>query len=254
MRDAKIGLEIERLVQQRVRVRERVLMRRDGKRREALGGDVVLRHVGAHQRRVQRQERLAANAFELPIRGRRERARDGVALDVRHALDAADRDGIVNAAGDGLIGRCEPRRRPRRKRLRRSRPRCRRGRCSRRSSRRAAAAARECRRACCRRTARRFAVGSMPASVEGGLDGRRAEIAAAALRVLRDRRLPHAGNEHVSQLLLRAPSDRRASWQRVAANANRMRARAAARPGHRLSCALERGRERGVERQSRDRF
>ncbi len=49
------------------------------------------------------KKRLAANPFELPIRRRRERARDGVALDVRHALDAADRDGIVNAAGDGLI-------------------------------------------------------------------------------------------------------------------------------------------------------
>src|SRR6185503_9710138 len=53
------------------------------------------------------------------------------------------------------------------------------------------------------------------------LYGRRAEIAAAALRVLRDRRLPNAGNEHFSQQTLRDTVRRRASWQRVGANANR---------------------------------
>ena len=84
----------DRLVQQRVRVRQRIRVRRDRERREPLGADTVLFHVHAHQRRVQRQERLAANAFELPIGRRRQRARDVVAADVRHALDAADRDGI----------------------------------------------------------------------------------------------------------------------------------------------------------------
>ncbi len=76
----------------------------DRKRRESFRRDTVLVHVGTHETGIQGQERLAADALELPVRRSRERARDGVALDVSHALHAAHRDHVVNAAGDCDIG------------------------------------------------------------------------------------------------------------------------------------------------------
>ncbi len=75
-------------------------MCRDGERSEVLRAHAVLVHVGAHQLRVQRQERFAAAALELLVRGRCERTRDGVSVDVRHLLYAADHDDVVRAARD----------------------------------------------------------------------------------------------------------------------------------------------------------
>ena len=200
---ARVCFEVERLVQQRIRIREGVLMRRDGERREALGRHAVSVHVRAHQRCIQRQERFAADAFELPVRRRGERAGDGIALDVRHALDAANGDGIVNAARDGLVSDAD-----------RGAPRGTRGFDGH-----------------CFDSREPGVVGDQPAELlllgkdagehvadveradslgldagigKGRLDRRGAEMAAASLWVLRDRRLTHAGDEHVSQPLLRS--------------------------------------------------
>jgi hypothetical protein len=78
-------------------------MRRDRERCEPLRSHTIFVHVSAHECGVQRQERFAADALELPIGRRGERARDFVALDVSHAFHTADGDDIVNPAGDDLV-------------------------------------------------------------------------------------------------------------------------------------------------------
>ena len=77
------------------------------------GPRAVLRHIDAHELRVEREERFAVATLELLIGRGRESARDGVAIDVGHALETADDDDVVHSARDREIA--DPRRRPARR-------------------------------------------------------------------------------------------------------------------------------------------